>query len=70
MVVPAGEFTMGSSEEDRGNHALSLGLFKPWFADESPEHRLFSNSYFMVILSIELITIKNPHRSFHIINIE
>jgi formylglycine-generating enzyme required for sulfatase activity len=47
VVVPAGEFTMGSSEEDRDNHALSLGLFKPWFADESPEHRSFTNSYFI-----------------------
>jgi formylglycine-generating enzyme required for sulfatase activity len=47
VVVPAGEFTMGSSEEDTANHALSLGLFKPWFADESPEHRPTSRSYFI-----------------------
>ena len=47
MAIPAGDFTMGSNKEDRGNHALSLGLLKPWFEDESPEYRPTSNSYFI-----------------------
>ena len=45
--VPAGEFTMGSSEEDKSNHALSLGLPKPWYADEAPERRVNTKSYYI-----------------------
>ena len=40
VYIPSGEFTIGSNEEDSKNHALSLGLDKPWYADESPERRI------------------------------
>ncbi|MZG30874.1 MAG: formylglycine-generating enzyme family protein [Nitrospinae bacterium] len=40
ILIPSGEFTIGSSEIDEENHALSLGLNKPWFADETPERRI------------------------------
>jgi len=40
VYVPSGEFTIGTNEEDSKNHALSLGLDKPWYADESPERRI------------------------------
>jgi iron(II)-dependent oxidoreductase len=39
VYIPSGEFTIGTNEEDLKNHALSLGLDKPWYADESPERR-------------------------------
>ena len=39
VYIPSGEFTIGTNEEDLENHALSLGLDKPWYADESPERR-------------------------------
>jgi len=40
VFIPSGEFTIGSNQEDRENHALSLGLDKPWYSDESPERRI------------------------------
>ena len=40
VYIPSGEFTIGTNEEDSKNHALSLGLDKPWYADESPERRI------------------------------
>lgn len=45
--VPAGEFTMGTDEVDQGGHALGLGLRKPWFADETPEHRVYLKAFFI-----------------------
>ncbi|MCZ6512606.1 MAG: SUMF1/EgtB/PvdO family nonheme iron enzyme [Nitrospinae bacterium] len=38
--VPEGYFLMGTDEFDEAGHALSLGLDKPWYADESPQRRI------------------------------
>ena len=40
VLIPSGEFTIGTDRIDEENHALLLGLHKPWFADESPERRI------------------------------
>ena len=45
--VPSGEFTMGTDETDSENHALRLGLDKPWFSDESPERRVYVNGFYI-----------------------
>jgi len=47
VVVPAGEFTMGTDAKDGENHALSVGLARPWFADERPEHRVYTKSFYI-----------------------
>ncbi len=47
VLVDSGEFTMGSGETDRQNHALSLGLIKPWYADESPERRVYLKGFYI-----------------------
>jgi len=47
VAVPSGEFTMGTDLKDEGNHALSVGLVRPWFADERPEHRVYTKSFFI-----------------------
>ncbi|MCA9484502.1 MAG: SUMF1/EgtB/PvdO family nonheme iron enzyme [Nitrospina sp.] len=47
VLVPAGYFSMGSDEEDTGGHALSLGLDKPWYADETPQRRLHLDDFFI-----------------------
>ena len=47
VLVDSGEFTMGSGETDRQNHALSLGLLKPWYADESPERRVYLKGFYI-----------------------
>jgi len=45
--VPSGHFSMGTDETDDKGHALSLGLNKPWFADESPAQRLDLPDFFI-----------------------
>ena len=37
VLIPSGEFTIGTNQSDDENHALALGLNKPCFADESPD---------------------------------
>lgn len=39
VYIPSGEFAIGTNESDSEKHAISLGLDKPWYADESPERR-------------------------------
>ncbi|MFQ5450863.1 MAG: formylglycine-generating enzyme family protein [Nitrospinaceae bacterium] len=47
VLIPGGEFTMGTDLTDRGNNALRLGLVKPWFADEFPEHRVYTKDFYI-----------------------
>jgi formylglycine-generating enzyme required for sulfatase activity len=47
ILIPSGEFTIGTNHIDEENHALSLGLNKPWFADESPERRINIPDYYI-----------------------
>jgi hypothetical protein len=47
VYIPSGEFTIGTNEEDQKNHALSLGLDKPWYADESPERRTDISAFYI-----------------------
>jgi len=47
VLVSEGYFNMGTDEEDTAGHALSLGLDKPWFADESPQRRLYLDDFYI-----------------------
>ncbi|PIP72033.1 MAG: hypothetical protein COW89_08675 [Nitrospinae bacterium CG22_combo_CG10-13_8_21_14_all_47_10] len=47
VLIPSGEFTIGTNQIDEENHALALGLNKPWFADESPERRIDTPDYYI-----------------------
>lgn len=47
VLIPSGEFTIGTDQTDEENHAFSLGLNKPWFADESPERRIDIPDYYI-----------------------
>jgi len=47
VLVPAGHFLMGTDEYDDEGHALSLGLDKPWYADESPQRRLHLPDFYI-----------------------
>ncbi|GJL78615.1 MAG: hypothetical protein NPINA01_16040 [Nitrospinaceae bacterium] len=47
VLIPSGDFTMGTDAVDSENHALSVGLTKPWFADEFPEHRVYTRDFFI-----------------------
>ncbi len=47
ILIPSGEFTMGTDLVDKKNHALGVGLTKPWFADESPERRVDTQAFYI-----------------------
>ena len=47
VLVPAGKFLMGTNEADPDNQALRLGLQKPWFADESPQHKVYLKAFYI-----------------------
>jgi len=47
VLVPAGFFLMGTDEFDDEGHAMSLGLDKPWYADESPQRRLHLPDFYI-----------------------
>jgi formylglycine-generating enzyme required for sulfatase activity len=47
VLVPSGEFTMGTDAVDSKNHALKVGLAKPWFVDEFPERRVDVASFYI-----------------------
>ena len=47
VLIPSGEFTIGTNQIDEEKHALALGLNKPWFADESPERRIDIPDYYI-----------------------
>jgi len=47
VLIPAGEFIMGSNEEDREGKAIEVGSRKPWYLDEHPQRRLALPSYFI-----------------------
>jgi len=40
VLIPAGEFLMGTDEVDADNEALEYGLPHPWYEDEHPLHRV------------------------------
>jgi formylglycine-generating enzyme required for sulfatase activity len=47
VAVPAGEFIMGTDEEDLQDKAGEYGIMKPWFSDEHPAHRVNLPLYFI-----------------------
>ena len=47
ILIPSGEFTIGTDQMDEEKHALSLGLHKPWFADESPQRRIDISDFYI-----------------------
>ena len=47
VKIDGGTFPMGTDKVDKEKHALSIGLEKPWYADEFPEHRQIVQSFYM-----------------------
>ncbi|MGV7221452.1 MAG: formylglycine-generating enzyme family protein [Nitrospinales bacterium] len=47
VLVSSGYFNMGTDLVDTNGHALSMGLDKPWFADESPERRINLKAFYI-----------------------
>lgn len=40
LLIPAGEFTMGSDKVDKENKWREFGYSQPWFLDEHPQHKI------------------------------
>lgn len=47
VLVPGGNFIMGSDKVDTDQHALRVGLNKPWYADESPSLKLYLKDFYI-----------------------
>ena len=47
VLVPGGNFTMGTNNVDTDQHALRVGLNKPWYADESPSLNLYLKGFYI-----------------------
>ena len=47
VLVSGGNFTMGSNKVDTNQHALRVGLNKPWYADESPSLKLYLKDFYI-----------------------
>ena len=47
VLIPAGEFVMGSNKTDKADKAKEFGLSKPWYLDEHPQHKIRLPDFFM-----------------------
>lgn len=47
VVVPAGEFQMGTDEVDETDFAEEQGIPKPWLVDEGPAHQVYLPEYYI-----------------------
>jgi iron(II)-dependent oxidoreductase len=47
VLVPGGNFTMGSDKVDTDQRALKVGLNKSWYADESPSLKLYLKDFYI-----------------------
>ena len=45
VMIPAGEFIMGSDKVDTTNQAAGYGASKPWYVDEHPQHKVNLPAY-------------------------
>ena len=47
VLVSGGNFTMGTDDIDTEQHAIKMGLNKPWYADESPAFKLYLKGFYI-----------------------
>ncbi len=47
VFIPAGHFVFGTNQTDETAEALSMGIPKPWYADESPEKKIFLKGFYI-----------------------
>ncbi|GJL79683.1 MAG: hypothetical protein NPINA01_26720 [Nitrospinaceae bacterium] len=47
VLIPAGHFIFGTDQTDETADALSMGIPKPWYADESPEVKIFLKGFYI-----------------------
>jgi formylglycine-generating enzyme required for sulfatase activity/cytochrome c biogenesis protein CcdA len=47
VLIPAGHFNFGTDQTDEAASALSMGIPKPWYADESPKTKIFLKGFYI-----------------------
>ncbi len=47
ILIPSGEFTMGSNKQEEPNKPREFSNAKPWYMDEHPEHKVMLESFHM-----------------------
>ena len=47
VLIPAGEFIMGSDKIDTKNQGQEYGSSKPWYVDEHPQHKVNLPAYYI-----------------------
>ncbi|MFQ5451096.1 MAG: SUMF1/EgtB/PvdO family nonheme iron enzyme [Nitrospinaceae bacterium] len=47
VLIPAGQFLFGTNKKDEAAEALSLGIPKPWYADERPQQKVFLKNFYI-----------------------
>jgi formylglycine-generating enzyme required for sulfatase activity len=47
VLVPAGEFIMGSDEVDKEAKAMQYGVRRPWYANERPKRRVYLEGFYI-----------------------
>lgn len=45
--IPPGLFLFGTDKQDEAGEALSIGLPKPWYADETPRQKIFLKGFYI-----------------------
>ena len=47
IYIPSGHFLFGTNKKDEMAEALSLGIPKPWYADETPRQKIFLKGFYI-----------------------
>ena len=55
--IPPGHFFFGTNKKDETAEALSLGIPKPWYADETPQRKIFLKGFYIDAVSYTHLTL-------------
>jgi len=58
VLIPAGEFLMGSDKVDTEGKGAEFGTIKPWYLDEHPLHKVYLPVYFIDKSEVTISTYK------------
>jgi len=47
IYIPSGHFIFGTNKKDESSEALSMGIPKPWYADETPKQKIFLKGFYI-----------------------
>jgi cytochrome c-type biogenesis protein len=47
VYIPPGPFIFGTNKKDESAEALSMGIPKPWYADETPQQKIFLKEFYI-----------------------